>query len=214
MGFDDYFDRLATDPPAFWTLSWVADYPGANDFLGLLLGTGSTNNYGHWSSSEFDAAIAQATAATDPAVATKAFDAAQAIVQRDVPVVPGRLRHGLGPVPQRPPRGLGQRPGHPPLRRTGLVAMNRSRVSRGLLAWVLVGLWAGLVQRSRGSGDATTATFEPPSASFVFGTSITFSDVGQPVGRAPPGRAAPDRARRDRPLGDPGPDAGRRAARP
>jgi hypothetical protein len=29
--------------------SWVADYPGRNDFLGVLLGTGSTNNYGRWS---------------------------------------------------------------------------------------------------------------------------------------------------------------------
>ena len=94
MGFNDYFNRLATDPPAFWTLSWVADYPGANDFLGLLLGTGSTNNYGHWSSADFDAAIARATAATDPATATAAFDAAQAIVQREVPVVP--VAYGTG----------------------------------------------------------------------------------------------------------------------
>jgi oligopeptide transport system substrate-binding protein len=94
LDFNDYFGRLASDPPAFWTLSWVADYPGPNDFLGLLLGTGSTNNYGHWSSNEFDAAISQATAATDQASATRAFDAAQAVVQRDVPVVP--LAYGTG----------------------------------------------------------------------------------------------------------------------
>ena len=37
-----------TDPPAIWSLGWVADYPGRNDFLGVLLGTGSTNNYGRW----------------------------------------------------------------------------------------------------------------------------------------------------------------------
>ena len=30
-----------TDPPAMWPLSWVADYPGRNDFLGVLLGSGS-----------------------------------------------------------------------------------------------------------------------------------------------------------------------------
>lgn len=94
LGFDDYLSRLASDPPAFWTLSWVADYPGSNDFLGLLLGSGSTNNYGHWSSPEFDAAIGQATSATDPAGATAAFDAAQAIVQREVPVVP--VAYGAG----------------------------------------------------------------------------------------------------------------------
>lgn len=94
MGFDDYFTRLATDPPAFWTLSWVADYPGSNDFLGLLLGSGSSDNYGHWSSPDFDAAIARATAATDPAAATAAFDAAQAIVRNQVPVVP--VAYGTG----------------------------------------------------------------------------------------------------------------------
>ena len=56
---DGYFDRLASDPPAMWALAWVADYPGRNDFLGVLLGTGASNNYGHWSSPAFDAAIAR-----------------------------------------------------------------------------------------------------------------------------------------------------------
>ena len=37
MDFDEYFDRLETDPPQMWFLSWVADYPGRNDFLGVLL---------------------------------------------------------------------------------------------------------------------------------------------------------------------------------
>lgn len=89
-----YFARLAADPPAFWALAWVADYPGPNDFLGLLLGTGSSNNYGRWSSPEFDAAIAQAGAATDPASIRAAFDTAETIVQRDAPVVP--VSHGAG----------------------------------------------------------------------------------------------------------------------
>ena len=83
-----YFDRLASDPPAFWALGWVADYPGPNDFLGLLLGTGSTNDYGRWSSPGFDAAIARAAAATDPAAARAAYDEAEGIVQHDAPVIP------------------------------------------------------------------------------------------------------------------------------
>ena len=33
-----YQARLATDPPRMWSISWVADYPGPNDFLGVLLG--------------------------------------------------------------------------------------------------------------------------------------------------------------------------------
>ncbi|HEY8819224.1 MAG TPA: ABC transporter substrate-binding protein [Candidatus Limnocylindrales bacterium] len=91
---DGYFARLATDPPAMWALAWVADYPGRNDFLGVLLATGASNNYGHWSSPAFDAAIAEAVSATDPAAASAAYDRAEAIVRDQVPVVP--LAYGPG----------------------------------------------------------------------------------------------------------------------
>ncbi|MEA2611041.1 MAG: peptide/nickel transport system substrate-binding protein [Chloroflexota bacterium] len=91
---DGYFGRLATDPPAMWSLAWVADYPGPNDFLGVLLGTGASNNYGHWSSPEFDAAVADAVGATDPAVASTAYDRAETIVRDQVPVIP--VTYGVG----------------------------------------------------------------------------------------------------------------------
>ena len=91
---DGYFDRLATEPPQMWALGWVADYPGRNDFLGVLLGSGASSNYGRWSSPEFDAAIAEAGSATDPAAAAAAFDRAEAIVRDEVPVVP--LDYGTG----------------------------------------------------------------------------------------------------------------------
>lgn len=94
MDFDDYFGLLDDDPPAIWLLSWVADYPGRNDFLGVLLGTGSSNNYGRWSSAEFDAAIADAGATADAAEAAAAYDRAEAIVQRDAPVIP--ISYGTG----------------------------------------------------------------------------------------------------------------------
>jgi oligopeptide transport system substrate-binding protein len=83
-----YFERLAADPPAMWALGWIADYPGPNDFLGLLLGSDSTSNYGRWSSPEFDAAIAEAGAAADPIAARAAYDRAETVVQRDAPVIP------------------------------------------------------------------------------------------------------------------------------
>lgn len=88
MPFEDYFGRLESDPPAFWALSWIADYPGPNDFLGLLLGSGRTNNYGGWSSPAFDAAIEAALAVPDRAAARAGYEAAEAIVARDVPVIP------------------------------------------------------------------------------------------------------------------------------
>jgi oligopeptide transport system substrate-binding protein len=84
----DYFGRLAADPPHIWSMGWVADYPGPNDFLGILLGTGSSNNYGGWSSPEFDAAIADALETTDPAAVRTAFDRAESIVRDEAPVIP------------------------------------------------------------------------------------------------------------------------------
>ena len=91
---DGYFDRLASEPPHIWSLGWVADYPGPNDFLGVLLGSDSSNNYGHWLSGDFDTAIAEALAAVDPSVARAAYDRAESIIQRDVPLVP--LSYGTG----------------------------------------------------------------------------------------------------------------------
>ncbi|HEY6569598.1 MAG TPA: hypothetical protein VIZ22_04870, partial [Candidatus Limnocylindrales bacterium] len=88
MDFATYQARLATDPPRMWSISWVADYPGPNDFLGVLLGTGSTANQGAWSSPEFDAAITDATSAADPAAATAAYAKAMGIVRDQAPVVP------------------------------------------------------------------------------------------------------------------------------
>ncbi len=67
--YDDYFNR-------------------PNDFLGVLLGTGASGNYGHWTSSAFDAAITDALSARDPAAMSGAFDRALAVVQSEVPVVP------------------------------------------------------------------------------------------------------------------------------
>ena len=94
MDFSAFFSRLDRESPGMWFLSWVADYPGRNDFLGILLGTGSVNNYGRWSSEEFDAAIEAAGAAADEAEAAQAYDRAEDIVQRDVPVIP--VTYGTG----------------------------------------------------------------------------------------------------------------------
>ena len=88
MDFNTYQERLATDPPQLWSINWVADYPGPNDFLGVLLGTGSTSNQGGWSSQPFDQAINDATSASTPADATAAYGRAMGIVRDDAPAVP------------------------------------------------------------------------------------------------------------------------------
>jgi oligopeptide transport system substrate-binding protein len=84
----DYFGRLAVEPPQIWSMGWVADYPSPNDFLGILLGTGASNNYGGWSSAAFDAAIVDALETADPAAIRAAYDVAEGIVRDEAPVVP------------------------------------------------------------------------------------------------------------------------------
>jgi oligopeptide transport system substrate-binding protein len=83
-----FFDRLTTDPPQIFSMGWVADYPGPNDFLGILLGSEASNNYGRWKSAPFDKAIADALAARDPAAARAAFDTAEGIVRDEAPTIP------------------------------------------------------------------------------------------------------------------------------
>ena len=52
------------------------------------------NNYGRWRSDEFDAAISEAGSTTDETATRAAFDRAEAVVQRDVPVIP--ISYGTG----------------------------------------------------------------------------------------------------------------------
>jgi oligopeptide transport system substrate-binding protein len=90
--FDEHSALLAADTPAMWTLSWSADYPHANDFLGLLLRSGSSANMGGWSDEEYDALIDAAAATDDPAAQERLYHAAQSIVREQAPVIP--LDHG------------------------------------------------------------------------------------------------------------------------
>ena len=89
LDFATLFGRLGSqDSPDLWALAWIADYPSPNDFLGILLGTGQPNNYGGWSSPDFDAAITRAVGTTDAATARAGYDAAERLLAQEVPVVP------------------------------------------------------------------------------------------------------------------------------
>lgn len=86
--FDDHLDRISTSPPNIWITGWIADFVGPNDFLGVLLETGSNDNNGRWSSAAFDQAVADALSTRDPAAAQAAYERALAEIQDEVPVVP------------------------------------------------------------------------------------------------------------------------------
>ena len=150
---DGYFDRLATDPPAMWSLGWVADYPGRNDFLGVLLGTAARpTTTATGARPSFDAAIAEAVSAADPAAAAAAYDRAEAIVRDEVPVVPvaygpgwalladGLLGAGAERARDRPDGGTGVG------RLMRAVAAGRRLVA--YVAGLSVALWLGLAAPS------------------------------------------------------------------
>jgi ABC-type transport system substrate-binding protein len=88
LDWSTYNQMLLTDAPGFWWMDWVADYPGANDFLGILLGDGETNNFGRWSNADFETALSNALSATDATAMQQAFDTAQSIVADQAPVIP------------------------------------------------------------------------------------------------------------------------------
>ena len=92
MPFGDYSDRLTNEPPQIFALDWIADYPHPNDFLGLLLETGSSANTGRWSQPAFDAMLEAAASTSDPAEQSAAYAAAERIVQEEAPLIP--LRYG------------------------------------------------------------------------------------------------------------------------
>jgi oligopeptide transport system substrate-binding protein len=89
LDFNGYSDQVeAQTTPQIWTLSWIADYPHPQDFLGLLLQTGSSSNTGHWSNPDYDALLAQAAGTAEVDEQTRIYGQAQDILMRDAPVVP------------------------------------------------------------------------------------------------------------------------------
>jgi ABC-type oligopeptide transport system substrate-binding subunit len=88
MPFDQYFERLEEEPPQFWTLTWIADYPAPHDFLGLLARSGSSNNYSGWSDPAYDAALDAAAQTADPDEQARLYLEAERILQAEAPLVP------------------------------------------------------------------------------------------------------------------------------
>ncbi len=89
LDFEHYLEQVgAATTPTFWSLSWIADYPQAHDFLGLLLETGSTSNTGKWSNANYDALLAEAAATTDTDEQTQLYGQAQNILMQEVPAIP------------------------------------------------------------------------------------------------------------------------------
>ena len=76
-----------------WALSWIADYPSPNDFLGILLGTDQPNNYGGWSKPRSTRRSRARSAPTTRRGAGR-LRRGRADLRDEVPAVPVSMRRG------------------------------------------------------------------------------------------------------------------------
>ena len=82
-------------PPQMWALAWVADYPGRNDFLGVLLEHRRVEQLRALELAGVRCGDrSRPSRRRDAAVASAAYDRAERVVRDEVPVVP--LVYGPG----------------------------------------------------------------------------------------------------------------------
>jgi oligopeptide transport system substrate-binding protein len=65
--FDDYGDRLKTNPPEMFWFGWVADVNDPDNFLREIFHSGSQYNYGKYSNSEYNQLVDRAARSKNPA---------------------------------------------------------------------------------------------------------------------------------------------------
>jgi oligopeptide transport system substrate-binding protein len=87
MSFIDFLAVLDNAPPHIFTINWIADYASPHALYGLLLETGALSNWGGWSDPEFDALLEAAAAAPVDEIGA-AYDAVEARVHDQAPVIP------------------------------------------------------------------------------------------------------------------------------
>ena len=106
MQFRDYLVALPIDPPQVFTINWIADYPSPYALYSLLLLPDATSNYGHWEDAEFVRLLEAASGAESEADQAAAYQAVDARVDSEAPVIP--WAYGAGWWLVRPGlRGLG-----------------------------------------------------------------------------------------------------------
>jgi len=87
IGFIDFLTVLEEAPPHIFTINWIADYSSPHALYGLLLDADAASNWGEWDDSEF-ATLLEAAAAASVDEAGEAYDAVEARVNAEAPVIP------------------------------------------------------------------------------------------------------------------------------
>jgi oligopeptide transport system substrate-binding protein len=87
MEFAEYLAVLDSRPPGIFTVNWIADYPSPHAIYGLLLEPGAGSNYGDWRDDRF-VELLEAAARAPEAEVGAAYDAVDAYVAEQAPVIP------------------------------------------------------------------------------------------------------------------------------
>ncbi len=97
--FAQYIEETAAGKPVGpFELGWVWDYPSMYSFLSPLFeSTSDVNNFGY-ANPDFDALLEQARTAPDEGAGLPFLTQAQAIVEKDLPLIPGTFGKDIGVV--------------------------------------------------------------------------------------------------------------------
>ncbi len=85
--FRVYLDQMRTGAYQIARARWIGDYNDPNTYLDMFVTDGGNNQTG-WSHPDYDAAIASAATASDPATRFDHFQRAEAVLLEDAPITP------------------------------------------------------------------------------------------------------------------------------
>ena len=90
--FADLLTKVEKEEPVgLIRLGWIMDYPLMENYLGPLYGTNGSSNYYGYSNKDFDALVAEGSAAATPEEAIQKWQAAEDILAKEMPVIPLRI---------------------------------------------------------------------------------------------------------------------------
>jgi oligopeptide transport system substrate-binding protein len=84
----DYFGALERREAQMFFTGWVADYPDPENFLDILFHTGSSGNYGGFSSRELDTLLERARVEPDAGRRAELYGQAEQLILRDGAAIP------------------------------------------------------------------------------------------------------------------------------
>jgi oligopeptide transport system substrate-binding protein len=86
--FPTYLKALGAGKFMIGRLGWIADYPIMDNFINPIFNSTSTDNYSKFGDPAIDKAIADARTITDTAARIKAYQAIDATVGQELPIIP------------------------------------------------------------------------------------------------------------------------------